>query len=103
MIPFARSSAVFGMTTSLSSESAVLQPRARVTVKSADTAKRRHTLASRLAFLTICVAIVMTTLAFGTVHDWALGAFAASAAGLVCLWCVDGFVLQSIQLNRNAL
>jgi O-antigen ligase len=66
-------------------------------------AKRRHTFASRLAFLTICVAIVLTTLAYGTVHYWAMAIFAASAAGLVCLWCVDGLVLRSVQLSRNPL
>jgi O-antigen ligase len=66
-------------------------------------AKRRHTLASRLAFLTICIAVVLTTLAYGTVHYWAMAAFAISAAGLVCLWCVDGLVLRSVQLSRNAL
>jgi O-antigen ligase len=66
-------------------------------------AKRRHTLASRLAFLTICVALVLTTLAYGTVHYWALAAFALSAAGVICFWCVDGLVLRSVQLSRNAL
>jgi O-antigen ligase len=83
----------------------MLEPRARsATVnRTAESAKRRHTLASRLAFLTICVMIVLTTLAFGTVHDWALATFAVTAAGLVCLWCLDGLVLGSVQLNRNAL
>jgi O-antigen ligase len=69
----------------------------------AERSKRRHTLASRLAFLTICVAVVLTTLAYGTVHYWALATFALSAAGIVCLWCVDGLVLSSVQFNRNAL
>jgi len=82
----------------------VLQPRARpATAKATESAKRRHTLASRLAFLTICTMIVLTTLAFGTVHDWALAVFAATAAGLVCLWCVDGIILRSAQINRNVL
>ncbi len=84
----------------------MLEPRARaatVARPGAESTKRRHTLASRLAFLTICVMIVLTTLAFGTVHDWALAAFAITAAGLVCLWCVDGLTLRSVQLNRNAL
>src|SRR2546421_10540252 len=95
-----------GMTTSISNESAALQPRGRSATAvraTADPAKRRHTLASRLAFLTICVMIILTTLFFGTVHDWALATFAASAAGLVCLWCLDGLTLRSVQLNRNAL
>ena len=47
--------------------------------------------------------IVLTTLAYGTVHDWALAAFSATAAALVCLWCVHGWTLRSVQLNRNAL
>jgi len=51
----------------------------------------------------ISVMIILTTLAFGTVHDWALATFAASAAGLVCLWCIDGLILRSVQINRNAL
>ena len=64
---------------------------------------RRHTLASRLAFLTICVALALTTLAYGTVHYWAMAFFALSAAGVICLWCVDGLVLRSVLLSRNAL
>ena len=47
--------------------------------------------------------IVITTLAFGTVHYWALSVFAVTAAGLVCLWCLDGLTLRSVQLSRNAL
>lgn len=47
--------------------------------------------------------IVITTLAFGTVHYWALAVFTATAAGLVCLWCLDGLTLRSVQLSRNAL
>jgi O-antigen ligase len=65
--------------------------------------KRRHTLASRLGFLTISVALVLTTLAYGTVHYWALAAFALSAAGILCFWCMDGLVLRSVQISRNAL
>ena len=83
----------------------MLEPRRRPgTASKADqSTKRRHTLASRLAFLTICVMIILTTLAFGTVHDWALATFAATAAGLVCLWCLDGITLRSVQLNRNGV
>jgi O-antigen ligase len=96
------------MTTSLSSELAApsLQLRRQTAASSAavhENGKRRHTLASRLAFVMICAMIVLTTLAFGTVHDWALATFAATAAGLICLWCLDGLILRSVQLNRNAL
>jgi len=66
-------------------------------------ARRRHTLASRLAFLTICVVIVLTTLAYGTVHYWALAIFTLSAVGLVLLWAADAFVLRSVPLPVNPL
>lgn len=66
-------------------------------------ARRRHTLASRLIFLTICAAVALTTLAYGTVHYWALAAFALSAAGITCLWCADGLLLRSIQFSLNPL
>src|SRR5947209_5691790 len=65
--------------------------------------KRRHTVASHLVFLTICVAVVTTTLAFGSTHDWALAAFALSATGIVCLWCLDGLMLRSAQISINPL
>ncbi|HEY8203130.1 MAG TPA: O-antigen ligase family protein [Pyrinomonadaceae bacterium] len=67
------------------------------------TLRRRHTLASRLAFLTVCVAIVLTTLAYGTVHYWALAVFAVSAAGLLVFWVIDAAVLRSVIVPRNPL
>src|SRR5437773_8111722 len=68
-----------------------------------ETTKRRHSLASRLAFLTICVMIVLTTLAYGTVHYWALAIFTFTAAAIVCFWCVDGMVLRTLQISLNGL
>ncbi len=47
--------------------------------------------------------MVLTTLAYGTVHYWALAVFALSAMGILCLWCVDGLVLRSVLLSRNPL
>src|SRR5260370_2034941 len=81
------------------------EPRPAVSAKPAihEPARRRHTLASRLGFLTICVAVVLTTLAYGTVHYWALAVFALSAAGILCFWCVDGLVLRSVLMSRNPL
>src|SRR5258706_345385 len=97
------------MTTSISNASAVQVLSAetpavtRVKPGTPERTKRRHTVASRLAFRAICVAVVLTALAYGTVHYWALAIFALSAAGLISLWCVDGLVLRSVQLSRNAL
>jgi O-antigen ligase len=97
------------MTTSISNASAVpaLQEEIReaqnVKPAAKEDTKRRHTLASRFVFLIICVFIVLTTLAYGTVHYWALAIFALSAAGIVCFWCVDGLVLRSVQFSLNPL
>lgn len=97
------------MTTSIYNASAVpaLQTKTAALEASKTTAqetvKLRHTLASRLAVLTICVMIVLTTMAYGTVHYWALAIFAATAAGMVCLWCLDGLVLRSVRLSKNLL
>jgi O-antigen ligase len=97
------------MTTSVFNASAIpalrADPRPAVSAKPAtrEHPKRRHTLASRLGFLTICVAVVSTTLAYGTVHYWALAVFALSATGILSLWCVDGLVLRSVQISRNPL
>src|SRR5258708_12335664 len=66
-------------------------------------AKRRHTIASRLVFLMLCVGIVLTTLAYGTVHYWALASFSLSAAAIVCLWTLDGLVLRSASLSLTPL
>ena len=65
--------------------------------------KRRHTIASRLVFLTLCTGVVLTTLFYGTVHYWALAGFSLSAAGIVCLWTLDGLVLRSTRLSLNGL
>lgn len=46
---------------------------------------------------------MLTTLAYGTVHYWALAMFAISAGAIVCLWCVDGLILRSVQFNLNPL
>lgn len=46
---------------------------------------------------------MLTTLAYGTVHYWALAAFTLGAVAIVCLWSVDGLVLRSVQISRNPL
>lgn len=46
---------------------------------------------------------MLTTLAYGTVHYWALAAFALSAVGIICLWSIDGLVLRSTRLSLNRL
>jgi O-antigen ligase len=63
----------------------------------------RHTLASRFAFLVICVAIVLSALAYGTVHYWALALFNLGGLTILVLWVIDGFQLGSLRINRNLL
>src|SRR5689334_2736331 len=63
----------------------------------------RHTLPSRFAFLVICVAIVLSALAYGTVHYWALGVFNLGALTILVLWVVDSFNLGTFRLSRNLL
>jgi len=97
------------MTTSIFNASAApalrAEPRQAEALKPAarERTRHRHTLASRLAFLTLCLAIVATTLAYGTVHYWALAAFSLTAAAIVCFWCIDGFMLRSAQISLNPL
>jgi O-antigen ligase len=62
-----------------------------------------RTLASRFIFLIICVSIVLSTLAYGTVHYWSLAVFQAGAALLIVLWAVDAWASRRLRLSRNAL
>jgi O-antigen ligase len=67
------------------------------------TYKIRHTLASRFAFLLICCAIILSALAYGTVHYWALSLFFLGAVGVLTLWVVDSWNLASVRISRNVL
>src|SRR5262245_53577493 len=63
----------------------------------------RHTLASRFVFLIICVAVVLSALAFGTVHYWALAIFNLGALAILILWLVDAWTLGTLRISRNLL
>lgn len=62
-----------------------------------------HTIASRFLFLLICVSLVLSALAYGTVHYWALAGFSASAAVIVFLWLADAWRLGTLRISRNVL
>src|SRR5260370_40662198 len=97
------------MTTSVSKDeiSAMVsaRPSGSVAVSSAKCSvfRIRTTLASRFLFLIICVAIVLSTLAYGTVHYWALGLFNLGAITILVLWVVDGWRLGTLRVSRNLL
>ena len=62
-----------------------------------------RTVWSRFIILLLCLAVVTTTLAFGTVHAWALGLFQLSAAAVVALWAVDAWRTGVLRISRNVL
>ena len=62
-----------------------------------------HTIWSRFIVLMLCLAVVTTTLAFGTVHAWALAAFQLSAALVVVLWMMDAWRTGVLRVSRNVL
>jgi O-antigen ligase len=62
-----------------------------------------RTLWSRFIILMLCLAMVFSTLAFDTVHAWALAIFQAGAAIIVLLWCMDAWRTRALRLSRNAL
>jgi O-antigen ligase len=96
------------MTTSVSNEEinlAVSEPATpAVAPKKGRGAYRiKHTLASRFAFLVICVAIVLSALAYGTVHYWALALFNLGGLTILILWVVDGWQLGNVRVSRSWL
>ncbi len=65
--------------------------------------RTRHTLPSRFAFLVICIAIVLSALAYGTVHYWALGLFNLGGLTILVLWVLDAWSLGNLRISRNLL
>ena len=63
----------------------------------------RHTLPSRFVFLVICVAIVLSALAYGTVHYWALSLFNIGGFTILLLWVLDAWSLGNLRISRNVL
>ncbi|HEY8185414.1 MAG TPA: O-antigen ligase family protein [Pyrinomonadaceae bacterium] len=63
----------------------------------------RHTLASRFAFLIVCLAIILSALAYGMVHYWALALFFVGGTSILVLWLIDGWNLGSFRISRNVL
>ena len=99
------------MTTSLSNEETsvvVAEPAAPSALRVSGERERsvyriRHTVASRFAFLVICVAIVLSALAYGTVHYWALGLFNLGGLTVLLLWVIDSWNLGTLRISRNLL
>src|SRR2546423_1167743 len=67
------------------------------------TAQLPRTLWSRAIILMLCLAVVTTTLAFGTVHEWSLAVFQLSASVVFALWMFDAFATRTLRVSRNLL
>jgi O-antigen ligase len=97
------------MTTSISSpESSALvspetQTRIAATTAGYVTYRIRHTLASRFAFLMVCLAIILSALVYGTVHYWALAVFFLGGITILILWLIDSWNLGTFRISRNVL
>lgn len=53
--------------------------------------------------MTLCLALILTTLAFGAVDYWTLATFQASAAFIVICWAVDAWRTGVLRLSSNPL
>lgn len=62
-----------------------------------------RTVASRFVILTLCLALVLSALAYGTVHYWALAIFQAGAALIIFFWMMDAWRSRVLRLSRNPL
>lgn len=97
------------MTTSIYNASAQASPALGVDSAKAATpvpqplAEPIHTLWSRFIMLALCLAIVLSTLAYGTVHSWSLAIFQAGAVIVVALWCMDAWRSRILRVSCNAL
>src|SRR5262245_22220781 len=108
MCRYVRFLAPSGMTTSVSSEEIsvveqVVQPALQSPITTPGVYRIRHTLASRFLFLLICSTIVITALAYGTVHYWALALFNLGGLTILILWVVDAWQLGQFRISRNLL
>lgn len=61
------------------------------------------TLAGRLVVFVLCAAVVLSALAFGTVHPWTLALFQAGAGLIVLLWALDAWGARRLRVSRSLL
>ena len=66
-------------------------------------AEIRQTWAGSSVFILLLLAVVLTTLAYGTVHYWTLAVFQASAALVLIFWALDAWQSGTLRISRNAL
>ncbi len=62
-----------------------------------------QSLTSKFIFVLLCVGIVFTTLAYGTVHQPTIAVFYLITALIVVLWGIDAFQTGSFRFNKSLL
>jgi O-antigen ligase len=60
-------------------------------------------LANKIAFVLMCMVIVVSTLAYGTVHQPIIAVFYIAVAVMLILWAVDAFSSGATRYSRNLL
>lgn len=61
------------------------------------------TWANSAAFILVCVVVVFTTLAYGTVHQPIIAVFYAMVTALVLLWAADGLISGNVRFSTDLL
>jgi O-antigen ligase len=59
------------------------------------------TLTSKIIFGLLCVCLVFTALAYGTVHQPTIALFYLTAAAMIVLWAVDSFQTGILRFNKS--
>jgi O-antigen ligase len=63
----------------------------------------KPTLASRTLFFLLCATLVLTTLAYGTVHQPTIALFYIFAVIVVVLWAIDAFRTGVLRFNKSLI
>ena len=81
----------------------MVSPAPEAPPKSETRIELKQTWAGSAVFLLLSLAIVLTTLAYGTVNYWTLAVFQASAALVVVFWALDAWQSGTLRISRNPL
>ena len=90
----------------MSEEQAVLETTeapAKPVAESSARVELVRTLASRFIIVMLCIAIVLSALAYGTVHYWSLALFELGSCVVVVLWSVDAWRSRTFRISHSLL
>jgi len=61
------------------------------------------TRADSIVFITLCVTIVFSALAYGTVHNWALIVFQLITVFIIVCWITDAWITKTFRVSKSLL